>query len=202
MALARGAVVTLRARVLGLFPWFLAALAVASLVWAPWALPAVIYLVPPLAYRVHQRLWPLEEGLCRLVGPTYVPWWGGHAIQLVYIAFPALEALLRLLGLYSPWLRLWGARVGRRVYWTPLVEVTDRALLEIGDDVVIGHRCGFYGHAIKPSKDNLILYAKRIRIGSGAFLAGGCGFGPGAEVAAGAYLPLRTEVYPNRRFQG
>lgn len=193
---------TVRARLFALFPWVLAALVVACLAWALWALPLVLYLLPPLAYRLHERIWPLEEGLSRLVGRTYVPWWGGHQLQVVYIAFPALEALLRLLGLYSPWLRLWGAKVGRRVYWTPLVEITDRALLDIGDDVVIGHKCGFYGHAIKPSKDNLILYCKRIRIGSGAFLSGGCGFGPGAEVAPGSYLPLRTEVYPNRRFGG
>lgn len=185
---------------MALFPAFLVGLAALTAWWAPWAVPLVIYLLPPLLYRLHTRVFPIREGLSRLVGKAYHPWWGGHQIQLLFIAVPSLEAVLRVLHLYSPWLRLWGARVGRGVYWTPLVEITDRALLDIGDHVVIGHRCGFYGHAIKPSKDNLILYTRRITIGAGAFLSGGCGFGPGAEVAPGAYLPLRTEVYPNRRF--
>lgn len=187
-------------RLMSFFPAFLVATVVLALVVAPWAAPLVLYLLPPLAYRIHDRLFPLREGLSRLVGGAHHPWWGGHQIQLIYIAVPTLEALLRVTGLYSPWLRLWGARVGRGVYWTPLVEITDRALLHIGDGVVVGHRCGFYGHAIKPAKENLILYVKPIRIGAHAFLSGGCGFGPGAEVEPGAYLPLRTEVYPNRRY--
>ncbi len=187
-------------RLMTLFPAFLVGLVAVALWLAPWVVPLVIYLVPPLCYRVHGRLFPLTPGLSRLVGGGYHPWWGGHQIQLLFIALPSLEALLRLTHLYSPWLRLWGARVGRGVYWTPLVEITDRALLDIGDGVVVGHKCGFYGHAIKPAKDNLVLYVKPIRIGANAFLSGGCGFGPGAEVEPGAYLPLRTEVYPNRRF--
>lgn len=187
-------------RLMALFPALVVLLAAGCLWVAPPAAPLVVYLLPPLVYRLHSWRFPLKEGLSRLVGADYAPWWGGHQVQLLFIAVPSLEAILRICGVYSPWLRLWGATVGRGVYWTPLVEITDRALLDIGDDVVIGHKCGFYGHAIKPAKDNLILYTKRIRIGKGAFLSGGCGFGPGAEVAEGAYLPLRTEVYPNRRF--
>ncbi len=189
-------------RLMATWPWiFLAVLAACA--WkAGWAVPLVLYLVPPILHRLHGAVFPLREGAHALVGKGYVPWWGSHQLQVPFIAFPALEAVLRLLGLYSPWLRLWGARVGRGVYWTPLVEITDRALLEIGDRVVVGHRCGFYAHAIRPARGTLYLYCKRIRIGDGAFLGAGSGFGPGATVAAGAYLPLRTEVYPGRTEKG
>jgi hypothetical protein len=173
----------------------------AGVAWyAWWLVPFVLYLLPPALHRVHGWVFPLREGRHRLSDPAYAPWWGSHQLQLPFIAFPALEASLRVLGLYSPWLRLWGARVGRRVYWTPLVEITDRSLLDIGDDVVIGHKCGFYAHAIRPARDRVYLYLRRICIGDRAFLSGGCGFGPGATVEAGAYLPLRTEVYPGRTF--
>jgi hypothetical protein len=111
------------------------------------ALLAVLYLVPVATYRLHGALWPLVEGASRIDAPRYAPWWGGHQCQLMYSALPALEAALRLVpGLYSGWLRLWGSRVGRGVYWTPLVEITDRSLLEVGDGVVFGHRVACYAH--------------------------------------------------------
>lgn len=185
-------------RVMLLWPWVYAALVIGTAWAAWWALPLTVYGLPPLLFRLHQWIFPLKEGAHKLVGPVYVPWWGGHQLQLPFIAFPALEAVLRVLGIYSPWLRLWGARVGRGVYWTPLVEITDRSLLEIGDGVLVGHKCGFYAHAIKPARGTLYLYCKRIRIGKDAFLGAGSGFGPGATVAEGAYLPLRTEVFPGR----
>jgi acetyltransferase-like isoleucine patch superfamily enzyme len=189
-------------RVMAAWPWTFLALLAASAWRAWWSVPLVLYLLPPLLHRLHGAVFPLREGAHALVGKGYVPWWGSHQLQLPFIAFPALEALLRVLGLYSAWLRLWGARVGRGVYWTPLVEITDRALLEIGDGVVVGHKCGFYAHAIRPARGTLYLYARRIRVGAGAFLGAGSGFGPGAVVAAGAYLPLRTEVYPGRTEKG
>lgn len=185
-------------RLMALWPWAFAGLVGLAAWRAWWAVPLVVYLLPPLLFRAHQRLFPLREGAHRMIGPTYVPWWGGHQLQLPFIAFPVLEAVLRVLGLYSAWLRLWGAKVGRGVYWTPLVEITDRSLLELGDGVVVGHKCGFYAHAIKPARGSLYLYCKRIRVGDGAFLGAGSGFGPGAVVEAGAYLPLRTEVFPGR----
>lgn len=190
------------ARLMSAWPWLFGAVILACGWWAPWAVPLVVYLLPPLLHRLHQRLFPLREGAAALNEATYPAWWGSHQLQLPFIAFPALEAVLRVLGLYSPWLRLWGAKIGRGVYWTPLVEITDRPLLEIGDDVIIGHKCGFYAHAILPSGNRLLLVTRRIRIGKGAFLGAGSGFGPGAVVTEGAYLPFRSEVYPGKTASG
>jgi hypothetical protein len=188
-------------RLMAAWPWIHGGLLALTLWGAWWGVPLVLYVLPPMLHRLHARVYPLQEGAHPLVGHAYVPWWGSHQLQVIFTAVPSLEAILRVLGLYSPWLRLWGARVGRGVYWTPLVEITDRSLLEIGDGVVVGHRCGFYAHAIKPARGNLYLFAKRIRIGERAFLGAGCGFGPGARVEAGAYLPLRTEVMPGKAFR-
>jgi hypothetical protein len=199
---------TLRARLLGWFPaGWLAAVVVcgASLAAAPSVgslalLLAVLYLLPVACFRVHERRWPLREGRSRLDRPGYSPWWGGHQLQLVYSAFPALEAALRLVpGAYSAWLRLWGSRVGRRVHWTPRVEITDRSLLEVGDDVVFGHRTACYAHVVKPRGDGLVLYVRRIRIGNGAFIGAGSRLGPGTRIGDGVALGVLTDLGVGRR---
>lgn len=201
---------TRRARLFGLFPtiWLAAVAAgMLGLAISPGVVPllvvlAAVYLLPVAAYRLHERLWPLSEGLSRIDAPGYSPWWGGHQCQAVYSAFPALEAALRLVpGLYSAWLRLWGSHVGRGVYWTPQVEITDRALLEIGDGVVFGHRVACYGHLIKRRDHGLVLYVRRIRIGNGVLLGASSRLGPGARVDAGVALPVLTDVGIGRRIR-
>jgi len=201
---------TVRARLFGLFPalWLAgSALCVLYVAHVPGlasalALLAVLYVVPVAAYRVHEWLWPLAEGPSRIDGPGYSPWWGGHQCQVMYTAFPALEAALRLVpGVYSAWLRLWGGRVGRGVYWTPLVELTDRALIDVGDGVVFGHRVACYAHLVKPRSDGLVLYVQRIRIGDGVLLGAGSRLGPGAHIDAGAALPILTDVGVGRRIR-
>ena len=202
---------TVRAQVFGLFPllWMAAVGACIGLVILEptatdvAALLAVLYLLPVACFRVHNTIWPLTEGFTHLDAPEYSPWWGGHQCQVMYSAFPALEAALRLIpGLYSAWLRLWGSRVGRRVYWTPRVDITDRSLLEIGDDVVFGHLVACYAHLVKRQPDGLVLYVKRICIGSGVLLGAASRLGPGVRIDDGATLDIRTDVLPGQRIHG
>lgn len=187
------------------FPLGVVAGAIACLIWlasAPSVVPvaallAVLYLLPMLAFRLHQLALPLRAGGSRLDGKSYVPWWGTHQIQLIYIAVPQLEALLRMVpGLYSLWLRGWGSTIGRRVHWTPMVEVTDRSLLEVGDDVIFGHRAVVFGHVIRHGKHGLILYVRPVRVGEGVFIGAGSAIGPGAVIRPGARLDAETRVYP------
>jgi hypothetical protein len=201
---------TVRGWLAGFFPLAHLGLSLAGPVLAlgsgnPWWLAgglAVLYLAPPLSYRAHQRLWPVVEGRSRLDVPEYSPWWVSLQLQGVFNAAPWVEGLLRLVpGAYSAWLRLWGSRVGRGVVWTPRVEVSDRALLEVGDRVVFGHRVALYGHVIDRRRDgSTMLYLRRIRIGEGAFIGAGCRLGPGVSVPAGARLPVLTDLGPNRRW--
>src|ERR1044072_3593270 len=168
----------------------------------PVVLIFVVYLLPPVTLRLHEIFFPLREGVSRLSEPKYSRWWGAHQIQIIYIALPQLEALLRLVpGLYSAWLRLWGSRVGRKVYWTPNIEITDRSMLDIGDRVVFGHKCKLLGHAIKPKGAAVILYLRAIKIGSDAFIGAGSRIGPGAVISDGSYLPVLTDVYINQEIE-
>lgn len=200
---------TFRSRLFSYFPalYLGAALAlsawlVAERSWTPAvALLAHLYLSPVACYRVHHAIWPITEGSCRLDLPdVYVPWWGGHMFQLPFDAFPQLESALRLIpGLYAVWLRAWGARVGKGVHWTPLVEITDRAFVDIGDHAVIGHRVGLYAHVVaRRESGELRLNLRRIRIGAGALLGAYSRLGPGAEVAPGEQLPASTDRWAGR----
>jgi len=201
---------TVRARVFTCFPaaWLAAVCACALFAAAEPGAPslaalfAALYLLPVACFRVHDLLWPLVEGRSRLDAPGYSPWWGGHQFQVMYTAFPALEAALRLVpGAYSAWLRLWGSRIGRRVHWTPRVEITDRSLLEVGDDVVFGHLVACYSHVVMRRRDRVLLYARRIRIGRGVLLGAACSLGPGVRIDDGVALAVRTDVFPGRHIR-
>jgi acetyltransferase-like isoleucine patch superfamily enzyme len=158
-----------------------------------------LYGFPLLVYRVHKYFHPIKEGISYLQGKEYSPWWGSYQIQSIYNAIPILEAVLRLIpGAFSVWLRLWGARVGDGVYWTTEVEIGDRELLEIGDRVIFGHKIAIYPHVIKPKKDNLMLYVKKVKIGNDVFLGAGSRLAAGVAIKDGAYLPLMTDIYPNQ----
>jgi hypothetical protein len=197
---------TLLGRLISFYPTFLLVLCLSIIGWfgmqpsplQPALLLVVLYLLPPLSFRLHRRLFPFRKSLTNLSERKYSPWWGAHQIQVLYIAVPQLESLLRLVpGLYSAWLRLWGSRIGHDVYWTPNVEVTDRHLLDIGDRVVMGHKCKFLGHAIKPRGQDLALYSRTIRIGNDVFIGAGSRIGPGAVVSDGLFLPVLTDVHIN-----
>jgi acetyltransferase-like isoleucine patch superfamily enzyme len=198
---------TATSRLMAFYPALILSLAAGLLVWFVYrpspvqavALVAVIYLLPPLTLRLHNLIWPLNEGLTNLAEARYSAWWGAHQIQLLFIALPQLEAVLRLIpGCYSAWLRLWGSKIGYKAYWTPNVEITDRSMIEVGDGVVFGHKCKLLGHAIKPRGGVAMLYLRRIKIGSNVFIGAGSRIGPGAVIADGVYLPVLTDVYVNQ----
>ena len=162
----------------------------------------ILYLIPPFVFRIHGFIFPQLKGRSIISdAKVYSPWWGGHQVQLLYIAFPAFEAALRLFpGFYSAWLRLWGAKVGRRVYWTPRVEILDRNLMDIGDEVVFGHRVVCVSHVIDQTSDgSLLLYVKPIQIGDGVFIGAGSSIGPGCVIEAGVRLDAFSMVKLNEK---
>ncbi|MGD1804826.1 acyltransferase [Dapis sp. BLCC M126] len=158
-----------------------------------------LYGIPLIIYRIHNIFYPIEPGVTYLLGKKYSPWWGSHQIQIIYIAFPILEIILRFIpGLFSIWLRLWGAKIGRNIYWTPKLEIADRGLIEIGNNVVFGYGVQLYSHVIKPKNDNLMLYTKKITIGNNVFIGAGSRFGPGVKIKDETFIPVTTDIYPNK----
>lgn len=195
--------------ILSFFPAIIILIAVSSFLWVCFS-PGIfsiltllfsLYGLPLFVYRIHELFYPIKEGISYLGTKEYSPWWGSHQIQVIYIAFPALETLLRLIpGAFSIWLRLWGAKVGKSVYWTPQLEIADRGLVEIGDRVIFGHGIGIYSHIIKPRKNDLMLYVKKVKIGTNVFLGAWNHVGPGVAVEDETYVPVATHLYPNKKF--
>ncbi len=199
---------TLMGRLISFYPTMILLLAFADVLWfgyrpslvQPPLLLFIIYIVPPLSLRLHQVVFPIKESRSDLAKRQYSAWWGAHQIQLLYTAVPHLEALLRIIpGAYSAWLRLCGSRVGRKVYWTPNIEITDRSMLEIGNRVVFGHQCKLLGHAITPKGAAMILFVRKIKIGNDVFIGAGSRIGLGAEIADGVFLPVLTDVFMNQK---
>ena len=156
--------------------------------------PGALDVRPVVADRLHQRFAPLRPGVHRLRAPAYNAWWGTQQIQWIYLAFPALEALLRAVpGVFSWWLRAWGARIGRGVYWTPTLTVGDRGLLDVGDGALFGYGVAISAHVVQPSDGGeLLALVRPVRVGAGAFVGAGVVLGPGAVVAQGEVVPAGT----------
>lgn len=157
------------------------------------------YGFPLLIHKIHDYFYPIQEGISYLQGEEYSPWWGSQQIQSIYNTFSGLESALRLIpGAFSLWLRLWGAKVGTNIYWTPRLEIADRSLIEIGDNVVFGQGCGIFSHAIKPKKNDLMLYIKKVKIGSNVFIGGGSYLAPGVVVEDETFISTESRLYPNK----
>ena len=197
---------TLTSTILSFFPAAVMLLGFISFLWVCYspgilsvaALLFCFYGLPLLIHKIHDHFYPIEEGISYLGGKEYSPWWGSHQIQLIYVTFSFLESALRLIpGAFSLWLRLWGAKVGKNVYWTPAIEIGDRSLIEIGDRVLFGQSCGIFPHVVKPKKQDLMLYVKKVKIGSDVFIGAGSKLTPGVIVKDQTFIPANSCLYPN-----
>ncbi len=108
-----------------------------------------LYLFPPLVARIICMLFPIDAGRYPYGSRQFMVWWALFSLQSLFLRLPMLEELLRIVpGLYSVWLRLWGAKVGRLTYWAPGTVVLDRPFLRLGDDVVFGAGVRINPHVI------------------------------------------------------
>ena len=161
-----------------------------------------VYGLPVCIYRALHLLHPVLEGPSRLDERSYSPWWGAHQLQLLYIAVPQLEAVLRMIpGCFSLWLRLWGSRIGRDIYWTPRVEIVDRNLMEVGDRAIFGHKVTCYAHAVRRKNGRIRLFVRKVHIGDDAFVGAYSRLGPGVRIEQGSTVPILTDLYPNRVYE-
>ena len=105
--------------------------------------------------------------------------------------------------LYSVWLRLWGARVGGLVYWSPGVVILDRSLVRIGSRVIVGTAARLNPHALAPVElRNIGLYLGPITIGDDVLIGASSQLLPGCEVASGEVTPPFRSIHAFSRFAG
>jgi hypothetical protein len=170
---------------------------------------AGIYLLPPLVVRILLACRRIEAGSHPLDSPEFLTWWATAQCQVLFCRFPALEEMLRLVpGLYSAWLRLWGAKVGRLTYWSPELRILDRSFLEIGDDVVFGIGVRLNPHVLSDDemgRPTLHLGSVKVgddcRIGGYSLLTAGTVVEPNQSLKAFSLSPPWTVWQKGRRTQ-
>ncbi|MBY0371664.1 acyl transferase [bacterium] len=160
-----------------------------------------LYAFPLIAFRLHNWFFPLRRSLSEISAKQYIPWWGAYSIQSLFMAMPWLESWMKTIpGLYSFWLRLWGSRVGKGIFWAPTSRVEDRSLLDIGDNVVVGYDSCFVAHLVKRDPaGELKLFVSPIKVGSGALIGALCRIGPGTQIVENSQVPANTVTYRGAR---
>ena len=164
-----------------------------------WCLaPAWLLLVPPLAVRAILAIRPLPPTEIAMGSAPFLTWWLSSQWQVIFNRLPWLEELIRLVpGLYSVWLRLWGAKIGKFVYWTPGLQILDRSLLQIGDRVVFGAGVKISPHIIMPNRDGkLVLLVAPVRIGNDVLVGGYSLLLAGSWIGAGEASPGKRILAP------
>jgi acetyltransferase-like isoleucine patch superfamily enzyme len=71
----------------------------------------------------------------------------------------------------------------------------DRGLVEIGDNVVVGHISAFCSHMVADVEGSPALVVKKIYIGERSFIGADSQLGPGAIVAPRTKLKPKSRLY-------
>lgn len=163
-----------------------------------------LYLLPPaLAYPVR-KLCRIAEGKVAFGSSGFFAWWALLQLQMIFSRLPVLEESLRLApGVYSAWLRLWGARIGRLTFWSPGTVILDRPYMQVGDDVIIGAGVRINPHvfARSPTGDSELLLGT-VKIGDRARVGGYSLLTAGAEIARDESTDALVVLPPFSSFQG
>jgi hypothetical protein len=146
---------------------------------------AALYLIPPFFARLMSATCKIPEGSIPVGSRPFFAWWSLLQLQMIFCRVPALEELLRLFpGLYSLWLRLWGARIGRLTFWSPGTVILDRPFLSVGNNVVFGAGVRINPHVlIKNSSGELELLLGTVKIGDRVRIGGYSLLTAGVEIA-------------------
>lgn len=160
---------------------------------------SLLYLLPPMLARLVIRLFGRPVGCFSVDSREFLVWWTLACLQSVFLRFPGLEEALRMIPLlYSAWLRLWGGKVGRFVYWAPGTTVLDRSYVEIGDQVIFGMGVRLNPHLL--SQQQLTLAP--VTVGAGAQVGGYSLLMAGSEIGPGETSLATLEMRPFSRFVG
>ena len=105
--------------------------------------------------------------------------------------------------IWTAYLRLNGAKIGRHVYVNSLF-VTDHNLLEFGDDVVIGSEVHLSGHTVEGGvlKTARVRVGCNVTIGLGTVIDIGVTIADGCQVGALSLIPKHTTLDPGETYAG
>lgn len=166
-----------------LFALLLMFVSAASVRTLHWQTPANV------AMRIADLEWPLLQ-------------WARSMVATHLVRFLA-GGLFRGSPIWTTYLRLAGARIGRRVYINSLA-VTDYNLLEFGDDVVIGDDVHLSGHTVEGGvvKTAPLHLGRDVTIGLGSVVEIGVDIGDGCQLGALSFVPKYTRLDAGATYAG
>ena len=120
-----------------------------------------------------------------------------HVVRL------ASGAVFRGSPLWTAYLRMNGARIGRHVYINTL-SIADHNLLELGDDVVIGADVHISGHTVEGGtvKTGRVRVGSNVTIGLGSAIDIDVDIGDGCQIGALTLVPKHARLDPNAVYVG
>lgn len=177
----------------------------------PWPCAAAVagwlYLLPPVLCRTLLLAMPIRSQFIPMGTSDFFVWWFSLNLQMLFIRFPSLEEFLRLMpGVYSAWLRLWGARVGKLTYWGAGLQILDRPFIHVGDHVIFGAGVRINPHVMQhdPAGRPMLVLAPvtisdRVSVGGYSLLVAGAHVGPDQATRAFLVLPPFNRLESGRR---
>lgn len=120
--------------------------------------------------------------------------WARYVVS-IHIVRVLAGNLFRGSPVWTAYLRLNGARLGRRVYVNTLA-ISDHNLLEFGDDVVIGGDVHISGHSVEAGmlKTGPVKLGRGVTVGLGSVVNIGVEAGADCQVGALSLVPKHTRL--------
>ncbi|MGE0450794.1 MAG: hypothetical protein AB7Q29_14570 [Vicinamibacterales bacterium] len=111
--------------------------------------------------------------------------------------------LVRGTPIWSWYMRMNGARIGRRVFVNSL-HVSDHNLLDFGDDVVIGAEVHLSGHTVERGvvKTGGVTLGRGVTIGLGSVIDIDVEIGPGAQIGALSFVRKHARLQGGTVYAG
>ena len=138
---------------------------------------------PQLTIRIADMTWPLMRWVQYMTATHIVRLFAG--------------TLFRGSPVWTAYVRMNGARIGRRVFINT-VSIADHNLLEIGDDVVIGADVHISGHTVEGG----LLKTALVRLGSEVTIGLGSVIDIDVEIGRGSQIGALTFVAKHSRLEG
>lgn len=144
---------------------------------------------PDATMRIADLEWPVLQ-------------WARY-MAAIHVVRALAGPLLRGTPVWTAYLRLNGAVMGRRVYVNSL-SLSDYNLLEFGDDVVIGADVHLSGHTVENGivKTGRVVLGSGVTIGVGSIVDIGVRVGPGTQVGALSLVPKHSTLAPGAVYVG
>jgi acetyltransferase-like isoleucine patch superfamily enzyme len=144
---------------------------------------------PDLRLRLADCEWPLLDWARAAAS--------GHVVRL--FAGPLFKGT----PIWTWYLRLSGARVGRRCYVNTLA-ISDYSLLEFGDDVLIGDGAHISGHTVERGclRTGRVRIGSQVTVGIGAIIGIGASIGRGTQLGALSLVPKHVTLAADTVYVG